>query len=123
MGLIADMIRAGVSPELVEQAAERMADERARGALLAAERRASGPDAYKRDVTSSEWAVLREQVFSLHGRVCFYCGSDGQPYSLACDHVLPLSRGGASVVDNLVPACKPCNSSKKDKTPQEWGRQ
>jgi hypothetical protein len=44
MGLIADMIRAGVSPELVEQAAERMADERARGALLVAPARSKAAD-------------------------------------------------------------------------------
>jgi 5-methylcytosine-specific restriction endonuclease McrA len=33
------------------------------------------------------------------------------------DHVIPLSRGGSNWPSNLRPACKHCNSSKKDKSP------
>ncbi len=35
----------------------------------------------------------------------------------AMDHVKPLSRGGAHVLANLRPACKPCNSSKGNRWP------
>ena len=36
------------------------------------------------------------------------------------DHVTPLSKGGAHVIENLVPACRPCNSSKGDKLLADW---
>jgi 5-methylcytosine-specific restriction endonuclease McrA len=36
------------------------------------------------------------------------------------DHVRPLSRGGYEHASNLVPACKSCNSGKKDRLLDEW---
>lgn len=36
------------------------------------------------------------------------------------DHVRPLSRGGHEAEYNLVPACGPCNYSKRDKLLIEW---
>ncbi len=36
------------------------------------------------------------------------------------DHRIPLSRGGASDRENLVPACKECNNRKKYLLPHEW---
>lgn len=50
---------------------------------------------------------------------CRYCGPTAAP--LAVDHVMPFSRGGQNTHDNLVAACKSCNSRKKDRTPEEAG--
>ncbi len=36
------------------------------------------------------------------------------------DHVIPLSRGGKHALDNVVPACRGCNTSKNDRLPSEW---
>jgi hypothetical protein len=36
------------------------------------------------------------------------------------DHVKPLEQGGADNITNLVPACRSCNASKKDRTPEQW---
>jgi 5-methylcytosine-specific restriction endonuclease McrA len=47
---------------------------------------------------------------------CVYCGARAD----AADHVYPLSRGGLDVRENLAPACKPCNRSKKDRLLTEW---
>ena len=38
------------------------------------------------------------------------------------DHVVPLSRGGAHEIGNLVVACAPCNRSKSAKLLSEWKR-
>jgi 5-methylcytosine-specific restriction endonuclease McrA len=36
------------------------------------------------------------------------------------DHLVPLARGGKSTKGNVVPACKTCNSQKKQLLPMEW---
>ncbi len=51
---------------------------------------------------------------------CYYCGRKVSPSELTMDHVIPLSRGGQSVRENLVPACKECNIKKKNLLPWEW---
>jgi 5-methylcytosine-specific restriction endonuclease McrA len=40
--------------------------------------------------------------------------------NLTMDHVVPLIRGGRSIKNNLVPACKECNNKKKYLLPMEW---
>lgn len=47
---------------------------------------------------------------------CAYCGGPGG----TVDHVVPLNRGGQHAEGNLVPACRSCNSSKRDKLLIEW---
>ncbi|MEW5734749.1 MAG: HNH endonuclease signature motif containing protein [Thermodesulfobacteriota bacterium] len=44
---------------------------------------------------------------------CHYCGQVFAPGDLTMDHVVPLSRGGKSVKENLMPSCKECNTRKK----------
>jgi|GEM_PF-2776371 len=70
------------------------------------------------DVSSIEWRVLRKAVFKRDSFTCQYCGKPVEKPD--CDHVMPLSRGGLSTMDNLVTACPSCNRSKNDKTPEEW---
>lgn len=52
--------------------------------------------------------------------VCHYCGQGIKPKELTMDHVVPVSRGGKSSKGNIVPACKPCNTKKKQLLPMEW---
>lgn len=47
---------------------------------------------------------------------CVYCAKP----ATEVDHVRPLSRGGIEHLTNLVPACKSCNSSKKDRMLDQW---
>jgi 5-methylcytosine-specific restriction protein A len=42
---------------------------------------------------------------------CSYCGTPGPSQT---DHVVPLTRGGSSTLDNLVPACQACNLKKRN---------
>ena len=48
---------------------------------------------------------------------CVYCG---KVTKLTPDHVLPLSRGGSNSIQNILPACKHCNSAKGAKTFDEY---
>lgn len=52
--------------------------------------------------------------------VCHYCGRKVGFANLTMDHVIPLSRGGRSTKDNLVPCCKECNTRKKGSLTVEW---
>ncbi|MFI8830536.1 HNH endonuclease [Streptomyces afghaniensis] len=36
------------------------------------------------------------------------------------DHLVPLARGGAHSLSNLVPACQRCNTSKGAKDPYDF---
>ncbi|MDA2945590.1 MAG: HNH endonuclease [Actinomycetota bacterium] len=63
-------------------------------------------------------AVLsRRAVFARDDHECQYCGGPAD----SIDHILPRSRGGPHVWENLVAACRPCNLSKRDRTPEEAG--
>lgn len=66
-----------------------------------------------RGVTTAE---LRELIDQYDGR-CAYCGEN---VADTIDHVIPLSRGGLHQIDNLLPACRSCNSHKHTKTLKEW---
>jgi 5-methylcytosine-specific restriction endonuclease McrA len=49
---------------------------------------------------------------------CAYCGARGQ--TLHIDHVVPICRGGAHTIGNLLPACAKCNLRKGRLTLTEW---
>ncbi len=51
---------------------------------------------------------------------CYYCDESVNHQDLTMDHLIPLSRGGRSTKDNLVPCCKSCNTRKKTMLPIEW---
>lgn len=60
------------------------------------------------------------EKFEQLGNVCFYCGKGGK---LTIDHDIPLSRGGTDNIENILPACRSCNSKKNAKTAEEFIRQ
>ena len=64
-------------------------------------------------VTPNDWARLVEA----YGGACAYCRI--APVETR-DHVTPLSRGGAHTIENLVPACRSCNSKKHTKRIAPW---
>lgn len=55
------------------------------------------------------------QRVSLHGWRCHYCQRLLDPSTLTKDHRIPLSTGGSDFPANLVPACKSCNSRKRNR--------
>jgi 5-methylcytosine-specific restriction endonuclease McrA len=67
------------------------------------------------DLTDAQWAALK----SAWGG-CAYCGAVGT--SLQKDCVLPISRGGRYVIDNVVPSCRSCNTSKCNTEVTSWMR-
>lgn len=52
----------------------------------------------------------RRAVFARDHHKCQYCGAAAENI----DHVLPRSRGGQHIWENVVAACRPCNAKKGD---------
>lgn len=58
-------------------------------------------------------------LFARDAQLCLYCGQSFPRSQLTRDHVVPLSRGGRDIWENVVSACFPCNSRKRNRTPQQ----
>lgn len=63
-------------------------------------------------ITPLEWLEICRE-----GK-CFYC--ERPCAELTMDHVLAVSKGGANTADNIVAACRTCNSSKGNRDVLEW---
>lgn len=61
--------------------------------------------------------LTRKAVFARDGGRCVYCGSA----ATSLDHVVPRSRGGGHVWENVVSACGRCNHVKADRGIAELG--
>ena len=67
------------------------------------------------DLTDAQWIAIKDAWGG-----CAYCGGIGT--SLQKDCVLPISRGGRYVIDNVVPSCRSCNTSKCNTEVTSWMR-
>ena len=65
--------------------------------------------------------LTRRNVLLRDGHICQYCGRQPGDAALTVDHVLPRSRGGRTIWENVVTACGPCNVRKGNHTPAEAG--
>lgn len=63
--------------------------------------------------SKQQWGTVK-QYFN---NKCAYCGSFSL---LEIEHVVPVSKGGSFTADNIIPACKKCNTSKHDYDIFEW---
>lgn len=71
------------------------------------------------EITSSEWNVCKE-YFS---NECAYCGLSLEEHERKYNqdlHKEHVNHNGSNKLDNCVPSCKICNSSKKDSEFLEW---
>jgi 5-methylcytosine-specific restriction endonuclease McrA len=68
-----------------------------------------------RELRKSRWWQNRLAM----GR-CHFCDAVFAPEELTMDHLVPISRGGKASRNNVVTACKECNSQKKYLLPIEW---
>jgi 5-methylcytosine-specific restriction endonuclease McrA len=71
--------------------------------------------AVEHDLSAEQWAALTAAWGG-----CAYCGATGRPLQRDC--VLPISRGGRYTLDNIAPACGPCNASKCNDEVTGWLR-
>lgn len=50
-------------------------------------------------------------------QACHYCGNRGK---LSIDHLMPKVKGGLDRAENMVWACRSCNSAKGDRHLLDW---
>ena len=72
-----------------------------------------GRQARKRQATIVEFSKEDLQLRLSMFPGCWMCGGAKE----SVDHVKPLSKGGAHILANLRPACKSCNSRKRNRWP------
>jgi 5-methylcytosine-specific restriction endonuclease McrA len=65
--------------------------------------------------------LTNRTLFQRDQNLCMYCGRQFSTHDLTRDHIVPASRGGESVWENCVTACRSCNQRKDDRTPEEAG--
>jgi hypothetical protein len=71
-----------------------------------------------KDGTMNMRSIFDDEKIKLQtGQICNYCGS---AENLALDHIFPKRYGGKDNAENLIFACKTCNSSKGKKDLMEW---
>ena len=63
----------------------------------------------------------RVNVYQRDHYCCQYCGHRFPMAQLSYDHVVPRSAGGRTVWENIVTACRRCNTKKDNKTCDESG--
>lgn len=67
------------------------------------------------DLSDDQWAAIQAAWGG-----CAYCGAADR--ALQRDCVLALSRGGRYTRENIVPACRSCNTSKCNEEVTTWMR-
>jgi 5-methylcytosine-specific restriction endonuclease McrA len=64
-------------------------------------------------------ALTNAALFARDRYLCLYCGDHFHRGDLTRDHVMPISRGGLDVWENVVSACLACNVRKGGRTPAQ----
>jgi 5-methylcytosine-specific restriction endonuclease McrA len=73
------------------------------------------------DTADPSPALSNAALFARDRYLCLYCGRRCTRGELTRDHVVPLSRGGLDIWENVVSACLACNLKKGSRLPQQAG--
>ena len=65
---------------------------------------------------------IRELIHSAYGKRCKYCKDILKVNNMVCDHSIPLSHGGESVLNNLQMICARCNTRKGPLTHKAYSK-
>ena len=64
--------------------------------------------------------VLGRMFADAEGKPCPYCGAYMNRRTKTMDHMVPLNKGGAHGIVNVIICCSTCNSSKRDRDFGDW---
>lgn len=97
------------NPDRVRENVRRWRTENPEKAIASVHRRRARVKGNGGSYTVQEW----RELCSMYDNRCLCCGRND--VQLTVDHVLPVSMGGTSNIDNLQPLCKSCNCQKNDR--------
>ena len=63
---------------------------------------------------------LSQLLYKSYGKPCVYCNETLVVSNMACDHIIPLSMGGGSIIKNLHIVCGRCNTRKGPLTHKDY---
>ena len=63
---------------------------------------------------------IRRLLYKSYGAPCVYCDEVLVVSNMACDHIIPLSMGGGSIIKNLHIVCGRCNTRKGPLTDKNY---
>jgi hypothetical protein len=76
------------------------------------------PDPISNPQSEVDYYQVRENrtlIFERDGYQCEYCRKQLTRFTATLDHITPVSQGGGNEYDNVVTACRECNSRKTGK--------
>jgi 5-methylcytosine-specific restriction endonuclease McrA len=76
------------------------------------------PNFNRSHIGPKQWAIR----FLEHGPFCHYCNTRLTLLDAVKEHLVPICRGGADEMSNIVPACDECNQMKAWRTADEFFR-
>lgn len=72
----------------------------------------------------SEWICFKKRIrFSIFYRdkgKCFWCDEPLTKKTFTVDHIIPRSKGGLYVQENLVTCCQGCNNQRGDMSAEDF---
>lgn len=75
------------------------------------------PEMYKKRISNNKFISLRlrYKIFQRDNYRCRYCGGTPEEgYQLHVDHIIPRSKGGKDIEENLITSCNLCNEGKSN---------
>jgi 5-methylcytosine-specific restriction endonuclease McrA len=75
---------------------------------------------------SFKYHYLKKQIYQelfptgIEEYECTYCSNKVYRHNCTLDHVIPVSKNGSHIRENLVISCQNCNWTKESKTLQEF---
>jgi 5-methylcytosine-specific restriction endonuclease McrA len=75
---------------------------------------------YIRRTATHALSFNKKNILKRDCYTCQYCGRNGGE-RMTIDHVMPRSLGGKTIWENVVSACRACNTRKGNRTPQQAG--
>lgn len=81
----------------------------------------------RRKKRESTKAQIRDKILAKQNHRCYYCndpfkGSGDKIKAPTIEHLTKQAEGGTDDLENIVLACKECNSHRGDYSPEEWKR-
>lgn len=75
---------------------------------------------YIRRFPTNTISFNKKNILKRDGYTCQYCGRNSGE-RMTIDHVVPRAVGGKTIWENVVSACRTCNTRKGSRTPQQAG--